>query len=218
MSRHKLSKTFRCLNTIAKPNVARPAPRSNLPLFRLPQPQSIRFQSTSNVESFTETPEPSFWTLLIPKIFRRSRKKSEAEIKRKKEWNPATFFIVMFLLIGSNAVNMMGLRREARLYNRKADKKLSLLNEVIGRIQNGEDVDVEGLLGKGDAAKEKEWEEVLKEIEEEDRLWSSWSKKKASEKAEEPANKAVSESEIPKLNNTASDRKGSPTKSLPGFF
>ncbi|KAL8733852.1 MAG: hypothetical protein Q9166_001840 [cf. Caloplaca sp. 2 TL-2023] len=93
--------------------------------------------------------------------------------QRSKEWNPATFFIVMFLLIGSNAMQLLALRNEFTAFSRRADAKIGLLKEVIERIQKGEDVDVKGLLGTGNPEKEKEWEDVIEEIEEEDRLWQA---------------------------------------------
>ncbi|KAI4190332.1 MAG: hypothetical protein L6R41_000858 [Letrouitia leprolyta] len=79
----------------------------------------------------------------------------------------------MFLLIGSNAMQMIALRNEFTAFTRRADAKIALLKEVIGRVQKGEEVDVKGLLGTGDPEKEKEWEQVIQEIEEEDRLWQS---------------------------------------------
>lgn len=42
---------------------------------------------------------------------------------------------------------------------RKAEAKLGLLKEVIERVQNGEDVDVEKVLGTGDAESERQWAE-----------------------------------------------------------
>lgn len=54
---------------------------------------------------------------------------------------------------------MIALRNEFTAFTRRADAKIGLLKEIIGRIQNGEDVDVEGLLGAGDAKREQEWEE-----------------------------------------------------------
>ena len=63
------------------------------------------------------------------------------------------------MLIGSNAIQMVALRNDFTRFSRKADAKIALLREVIERIQKGEDVDVEGLLGTGDQEQEKEWEE-----------------------------------------------------------
>ena len=78
---------------------------------------------------------------------------------KSKELNPYTFFIVIFLLIGSNAIQMIALRNDFRAFSRKADARIGLLKEVIERVQRGEDVDVEGLLGTGNAEQEREWEE-----------------------------------------------------------
>ena len=54
---------------------------------------------------------------------------------------------------------MISLRNDFRNFSRKSEAKISLLKEVIERVQRGEDVDVEGLLGTGDEEKEREWEE-----------------------------------------------------------
>ncbi|MCJ1233914.1 hypothetical protein MMC14_001872 [Varicellaria rhodocarpa] len=77
---------------------------------------------------------------------------------------------------------MIALRNDFLSFSRKADAKISLLKDVAGRVQKGEDVDVEGLLGTGNEEQEKEWEEVLREIEEEERLWKSKEKRNAKEK------------------------------------
>jgi pyruvate/2-oxoglutarate dehydrogenase complex dihydrolipoamide acyltransferase (E2) component len=84
---------------------------------------------------------------------------------------------------------MIALRNEFVAFSRRADAKIGLLREIIERIQKGEEVDVEGLLGTGDKEREKEWEEgktaritfqkrrlipyaiVLQEIEREDQAW-----------------------------------------------
>jgi len=79
----------------------------------------------------------------------------------RREWNPATFFIVIFLLVGSNAIQMIVLRNDFITFSRKAEAKIGLLKEVIGRVQKGEDVDVEGLLGTGNEDQEREWEEGI---------------------------------------------------------
>ena len=54
---------------------------------------------------------------------------------------------------------MISLRNDFVSFSRKADARIRLLKEVIERVQKGENVDVEGLLGTGDEDKEKEWEE-----------------------------------------------------------
>lgn len=56
---------------------------------------------------------------------------------------------------------MIALRNEFATFTRRADAKIGLLKEIIERIQKGEEVDVESLLGTGNVQKEKEWEEGL---------------------------------------------------------
>ncbi|RFU25863.1 hypothetical protein B7463_g10479, partial [Scytalidium lignicola] len=73
---------------------------------------------------------------------------------------------------------MIALRQDFANFSRRADAKIGLLKEVIEKIQNGEDVDVEGLLGTGDREREKEWEEVLQEIEREDQEWEDAKRRK----------------------------------------
>jgi hypothetical protein len=95
------------------------------------------------------------------------------------------------------SIQMIALRNEYTAFMRRADAKIGLLKEVIERIQKGEEVDVEGLLGTGDAKREKEWEEgihgmlqlwiralsnwftaVLQEIEQENEVWEQSRKPK----------------------------------------
>ena len=56
---------------------------------------------------------------------------------------------------------MIALRNNFEAFVRRADAKIGLLREVIERIQKGEKVDVEGLLGTGDERREREWEEGM---------------------------------------------------------
>lgn len=95
---------------------------------------------------------------MIPR-FIRNRKLRDS--KKSKEWNPATFYIVMFTLIGSQAIRMLTLKNSYAAYTRSTDAKIKLLQEVIERIKKGEKVDVEKLLGTGDEAQEREWEEGM---------------------------------------------------------
>ena len=90
-----------------------------------------------------------------------------------------------------------------------------MLREVLRKVQAGEDVDVEKMLGTGDPLAEQEWEEgtsshnsnsistllswkelisrfvVIKHIEEEERLWQSKEKKKARKQARREAREAA---------------------------
>ncbi|TVY17120.1 hypothetical protein LARI1_G004906 [Lachnellula arida] len=133
----------------------------------------------------------SFWRSLIPKPLRGGSPTSAIKKKvRSKEWNPATFFIIIFLFIGSMSIQMITLRNESATFTRRADAKIGLLKEIIERIKNGEDVNVEGLLGTGNPQREKEWEEVLQEIEEEDAAWEE--SRKRTPKQEESTTSTLS--------------------------
>ena len=92
---------------------------------------------------------------MIPRFLRRDK----AAEKKPWTWNPASFFIIIFLLIGSQSIRIIGLQNEHDAYIRKMNAKLEVLKKVIEGIQRGEDVDVEKMLGTGDVQKEREWEE-----------------------------------------------------------
>lgn len=61
---------------------------------------------------------------------------------------------------------------------RRADLKIAQLREVVEKLQKGEAVDVEKVLGTGDPAQEQEWEDALREIENEERIWQESKKKR----------------------------------------
>ena len=100
-------------------------------------------------------------------FFRRSHRRvvppglqKQKEKEKTKEWNPYTFFIVAFLVIGSQAINLISLKHEHKDFMRRTENRIDLLREVIERIERGEeDVDVEKLLGTGVESEEKAWEE-----------------------------------------------------------
>jgi hypothetical protein len=69
------------------------------------------------------------------------------------------------------------LRKETLNYTRKTEAKLSLLREVIQRVKYGEDVDVRKALGTGEEEAEREWEEVIKELEDTDGVTEGWRKR-----------------------------------------
>lgn len=123
--------------------------------------------SLDTSQSVPRVASSSIWHSLIPKAFRQpddpvsiaERQKEKAA--KSKEWNPATFFIAIAVLIGSNAIQAIGLRNERLNFTRKTDAKLALLKETIERVRRGEDVNVERVMGTGDPEKEQEWEEGL---------------------------------------------------------
>ncbi|PHH87761.1 hypothetical protein CDD83_8439 [Cordyceps sp. RAO-2017] len=107
--------------------------------------------------------DAGFWRSLIPKPLRKENREKRAQ-GQSKEWNPATYFIAMFVLVGSMSIQMIALRKQTDTYARQSRVRLELLREVVERIRNGEEVDVEKVLGTGDEQKEADWEEVLRAI------------------------------------------------------
>lgn len=123
--------------------------------------QQTRLRSSDSMPKIAQS---SVWTAMIPNfILNRitGRRGSKKDTSKSKEWNPASFYIIIFILIGSQAIRMLALRNDYTAYTRSTDAKIQLLREVIERVQRGEKVDVEKLLGTGDAAKEREWEEGM---------------------------------------------------------
>ncbi|KAL9044692.1 MAG: hypothetical protein Q9214_002186 [Letrouitia sp. 1 TL-2023] len=88
---------------------------------------------------------------------------------------------------------MVGLRNDYIAFSRKTDAKIALLREVIEKIRRGEEVDVKGLLGTGNKEKEQDWENALKEIEEQDRLWQSKRKRREHNQSMGGANESENE-------------------------
>ncbi|KAL2037414.1 hypothetical protein N7G274_009899 [Stereocaulon virgatum] len=146
--------------------------------------------------------QPTIWHAIIPKALRNPESsKKVTKPQHSKAWNPATFFICIFLLIGSNGIRMLTLRNEYSITNRKADAKIALLKDVLDKIQRGEQVDVERVLGTGDEEQEQEWTDVIKHIEEEDRLWSEKDRRREQRrlhKEQEAAASASDEDTAPK--------------------
>jgi hypothetical protein len=73
--------------------------------------------------------------------------------------NPATPVLFLGILCGSQAIQILSLKSRTFQSTRQAEAKMTLLHEVIKRVQAGEDVDVRKELGTGDPVKEKEWED-----------------------------------------------------------
>lgn len=114
--------------------------------------------------------DPGLWKSLLPVWLREKKPKSNAQglhekdLKskaqgRQRQRNPAAYFMVMFVLVGSMSIHMITLRNDAEHHRRRSTARIELLQEVIERLRNGEDVDVERVLGTGDAQREADWEE-----------------------------------------------------------
>ncbi|KAK4221050.1 hypothetical protein QBC38DRAFT_513755 [Podospora fimiseda] len=175
-----------------------------------------RYGAVRSASSVTET---SFWSSLIPKPLRKkpenhpSNKKQKVNLK--KDWNPATFFICIFLLIGSMSIQMIALKRDFGSFSRQAEVRIALLREVVGKIQNGEEVDVEKVLGTGDPTKEEAWEEVLDIAREEAAI-----QKKKKQAAEAVALAEARAAAVPKTAPEPAPRRVQPASDLStrGFF
>ena len=158
--------------------------------------------------------QPSFLRSLIPKPLRRSQGASQPVVKtaaaptKSKEWNPYTFYIVMFLLIGSNSINLIALRNDHAAFMRKTDAKITLLHEVIGRFRAGEEVDVKRVLGTGDEAQEKEWEEALQEIERDATVWRSREEKESLKEAKKRAKEVLDQEQAGKAETVSVGAEG----------
>ncbi|KAL1311739.1 hypothetical protein AAFC00_001833 [Neodothiora populina] len=201
------------------------------PLLRCRYTQSAAL--SSNLANISRITSPSLWHSLVPKAFRRPTdpvsiaEQEKLKAAKSKEWNPATFFIAIAVLIGSNAIQMIALRNERLAFTRRTEAKIALLKETIERVRLGEDVDIERILGTGNPESESEWEEVMKEIEQDDSLWST--RKKRVAKTTEPAapedsDPSHSETQTKKpVNNESTDASPSSTaqdnsQRRPGFY
>lgn len=131
-----------------------------------------RLISSSNLPRVAQ---PSLWHSIVPKFLRSRRidpqSTSHTSGDSSKEWNTATPFLILGVLVGSQAIHLINLKKDIVHFSRKADAKITLLREVIRRVQAGENVDVEKVLGTGDPTSEREWEDVMKEVENDDHLW-----------------------------------------------
>ncbi|KAK3898120.1 hypothetical protein C8A05DRAFT_38301 [Staphylotrichum tortipilum] len=153
--------------------------------------------STTTTRPLSSVADTSFWRSLLPKPLRSpsyAAARPGKKAKVQKGWNPATFFIFIFLLIGSMAIQMISLKKNFATFVRQSDVRIGLLREVVEKLQRGEEVDVEKVLGTGDPEKELAWEEVLKDIDREEPRQRQRSKKQH-DPAPEPA--SSSEAQAP---------------------
>ncbi|SMQ49598.1 unnamed protein product [Zymoseptoria tritici ST99CH_3D7] len=81
-------------------------------------------------------------------------------------------------------------------FTRQTDAKLELLREVVQKVKNGEDVDVKQALGTGDPEHEKEWEQVMKELEETDMLLEGRKKREAKRQQKEQQRRIKEEDDV----------------------
>ncbi|KAI1003180.1 hypothetical protein K3495_g5029 [Podosphaera aphanis] len=150
---------------------------------------------------------------MVPKPLRRRQTPAPPVPARSRPWNPSTFFIVMFLLIGSNAIQMIALKKDVATFTRRADAKLGLLKEIVDRLQRGDAVDVARLLGTGDRRQEQEWDAVIHEIENDPSLAATQERLPRGTSGPNPA---VSEQKM--VSSRAIAEEAEVGKAPPGFF
>lgn len=176
---------------------------------------TIRYSSSDHLPKLAQ---PSIWQSIIPKSLR-TRDKRQLPTEKKPP-NPASYFIWIYLFIGSQAIRIIGVQNEYKTFMRKAEVKIAKLREVIEKLQRGEEVDVEKVLGTGDEAQELEWEEALREIENEDKLWQTNRQKQREAKAKQEAE----EQEASPINESSDKTFGvdestsAPIQAPPGFY
>ncbi|KAK0938457.1 hypothetical protein LTR29_009983 [Friedmanniomyces endolithicus] len=169
--------------------------------------QHFHFDDIRSSSRLPRIATPSFWASLVPKPWRRKAvhdpdatdatdTTSTAPVKKSRPWSPYTTILILALLVGSNAIQLISIRNDTLAFSRKTEAKLSLLREVLQKVKRGEidDAEVKRALGTGVAEAEREWEEVVKEIEETDVLLEAEKRKKAT-KAKKLAEKTARERE-----------------------
>ncbi|EMR08487.1 hypothetical protein PNEG_03313 [Pneumocystis murina B123] len=89
----------------------------------------------------------------------------------KKSFNSNIIFIVLLIILGSQANNILSIKQEFNEFETQIDAKISHLRDLIDRIQRGENLDISKELGTGIEEKEKEWSKVIEQVINEDDQW-----------------------------------------------
>lgn len=161
------------------------------------------------------------WESIIPSTFRRKTKELFTQTQNRPT-NPASYFIWIYLLIGSQAIRIISVKNDHATFSRKAELQIDKLREVIRKLQAGEEVDVEKALGTGVPEEEDAWEQALKEIENEERMWS---KSRAQKREERAARERQREEEAKEREDaspvnivSANTESSKPPFTSPGFY
>jgi hypothetical protein len=99
-----------------------------------------------------------------------ARARARQDAAGAEERRNGLIFLFLGIVVGSNAIHIITLKREMLVFSRQTDARLALLREVIGRVKSGEEFDVRKALGTGEPDSEKQWEEVIRELERADML------------------------------------------------
>ena len=57
------------------------------------------------------------------------------------------------------SINLLSVKQDYSTFVRQSDARIGVLREVVEKLQRGEEVDVERVLGTGDPEKELEWDD-----------------------------------------------------------
>jgi Family of unknown function (DUF5321) len=185
-------------------------------------------KASTDRRSVPKIAQPSIWQSIVPRALR-NRSEKTPDSDQKKSLNPASYFIWIYLLIGSQAIRIIGVQNEFKTFMRRAELKIEKLRQVVEALQRGEEVDVEKALGTGDEVQEREWEDALREIETEDRVWQTNQQKRreAKQKAKEEAEQAANEDTASPVNESVNKSAALEDKwttgqigrpSAPGFY
>ena len=112
-------------------------------------------------------------------------------------------------------MRIIGLQNDHSTYMRKAEVQIAKLREVIRKLQAGEPVDVEKSLGTGDETQEREWEEAMREIENQDFVLDTTQKERAAERKR----RAAAEQDASPVNEDATTNEtDAKSQKVPGFY
>lgn len=121
-------------------------------------------------------------------------------------------------------MRILQVKNDHKTHMRKADVQIEKLREVVRKLQAGEEVDVEKALGTGVPEEEAAWEEALKEIEKEERVWNENKRKKREareqrkKEAEEQERLKQDASPVNKIVEVDTDTAATPPLRNPTFY
>lgn len=194
----------------------------NTPFTSTRIPSQVRSQSTLiNKDNLPRILQPSLWETIVPPTVR-AKTRQLFKDREQRSYNPASYFIWIYIFIGSQAIRIISVKNEYTTYSRQADVQIGKLREVVRKLLAGEEVDAEKVLGTDVPEEEEAWEVALREIENEERVWQQSKKEKREERArmsEEREREAQELQDASPVNSSADSRAPSTanTVSLPAI-
>jgi len=128
-----------------------------------------------SLQTYLPVLTPTFWKQIIPRFLRRESPSSSTATaiaksqapKRTRVWNPATWYVIVFFIIGSEAIQLISERHTREDQVRKSEIRIRLLKELVESVQNGTldknltAQDLKKRLLAGTPTQEREWEEGM---------------------------------------------------------